>query len=1038
MTALALSAARALGVAEEQLGRAGRLVALVLSVSTALVFAKAAQSGIFLAAYTRADIPWAFAGSAALLASLSALSVAGAGRLGPVRLAQTTLALSACALFSLAAFEVHARVVAFLSYVVIESIAGLLLIQVWSVVSAAIDPRSAKRILPVAGVGASLAWTVGGLVTPALVRVLRARGLLVLSAALALAALALVTVVGARDVHGAKQPQRPVGLVEGWRRGFRLVVDVPLVRLAMVLSVVALLTEQLMDFQLMAAVRDRCGSSAAIASFFGRYYGLTSAVGMLLLLGASGRVLARLGAPQTLAITPIVTAVVAVVAALFPGFSTFVALRSTDRVLKQAVFTTATEQVQTPLGATQRTQSRALVRGVLGPLAYGALALGLTALPEGLDLRWVAGATGAGALLLAAVIVLRVRRAYVRALQHAIDDRKLVLDDPGEAAPHQLDREASRALEAELMSGDPDRATLAAELLADSSGAEIEQLLSERALTHAVAAVRAQAVEGLARSGHERWVAPIARRVAEDSDAGVRLEAARALRTLGRGNAAARAALEAARDDSDPRVRALARVALAEHDDPRGAVPTPVALEMLREGDAAARLAALAALRARSAHEPAVEDALKELLAHADVGVRVATLRAIVRLRVRPLLAHVLPLFDDPRTAPVALAQLSEWGEGALDDAWAMAQADDEVPPSTLVSPASIAFAPMSAGPVQRLLSHPNEAVRAGATAALGRMVRAGRRRPLPRSIVEPLLMRDIAYGYGLAVIKAALEREAAVPRDEQAWLAREIDLESRAIRERILVLLGLFGNRRLARSIEAGMRRAERAGHVAELLELTLPEDLAKRIVPLFERPADCARVAVELGVAKEGSDRDLVAAILAHADEHIVGCAMMAVGPLLRERAKDVYDAEARLIPVFERMRFLRRVPLFEELSGDDLRQIAGIVEPVELPKGRVIFRKGDAGDDLYVIVKGKVVIRDGALEVATLGERDFFGELAVLDQEPRSADAVCLEDMEALRLRAADFGELMARRPPIQQHVTLVLVRRVREMTQRMSRA
>jgi CRP-like cAMP-binding protein len=120
---------------------------------------------------------------------------------------------------------------------------------------------------------------------------------------------------------------------------------------------------------------------------------------------------------------------------------------------------------------------------------------------------------------------------------------------------------------------------------------------------------------------------------------------------------------------------------------------------------------------------------------------------------------------------------------------------------------------------------------------------------------------------------------------------------------------------------------------------------------------------------------------------------------------------------------------------LSGDDLRQIAGIVEPVDFPKGRVIFKKGDPGEDLYVIAKGKIAIRDGSLELATLGERDFFGELAVLDQEPRSADAVCVDDVELLRLRAADFGELMARRPPIQQHVTMVLVRRVREMTRRL---
>lgn len=1033
MTTLALSASRVLGVAEDQLARAGRLVALVLVVSLALVMAKAAQSGIFLAVYTRADIPWAFAGSAALLASLSALSVAGASRLGPARLAQVTLGGSAIALFSLAAFEMHARVVAFLAYIVIESIAGVLLIQVWSVVSSSIDPRSAKRILPIAGVGASIAWTVGGLVTPALVKVFHARGLLVLAGALVAIGLLLASIVAARDMFVKKSA--PVGLVEGWRRGFRLVLDVPLVRLAMVLSVVALLTEQLMDFQLMIAARERCGDSASIAAFFGRYYGITSAIGTLLLFAASGRVLARLGAPQTLAITPIATIFMATVAIIWPGFGTFVALRGTDRVLKSAIWTTATEQVQTPLGATQRTQSRALVRGVLGPLAYGALAVGLAALPSGLDLRWVAGGTGVGSAILALVIFYRVRKAYVRALQHAIDDRKLVLDDPDGAAQPQIDRDACRALQAELASGDADRATLAAELLADSTGEEVEHILSSEALVHSEPAVRVQAIEGLARAGHDKWIGAIAKRVETDPDPRVRLEAMRALRSLGRGNADARKAILAAEGDDDPRVRALAWVAIAEHDDPGGNAAPDVVTKLLQEGDEAARLAALAALRVRTAQDPHVQAALKQLLQHDEVGVRVAALRAITRLRIRALLPHVVPLFDDPRTAPIALGQLSDWGESAFDDAWAMAATDDEVPPSTLASPASIAFAPVSSGPLTRLLLHPNAAVRDGATSALGTMVKQGRRRPLPRSIVEPLLMRDIAYGYGLAVIKAALEGKTIASPEAHRWLMKEILLETRAIRERLLLLLGLLGNRRLARSIETGMKRTERAGHVAELLELTLPEDLAKRIVPLFEKSADRVRVAVELGIAEEGASRDLAGAILAHADEHIMGCAMIAIGPLLQERAKDVFAHEARLLPVFERMRFLRRVPLFEELSGDDLRQIAGIVEPVELPKDRVIFKKGDPGEDLYVIVKGKVAIRDGSLQLASLGERDFFGELAVLDQEPRSADAVCLEETELLRLRAADFGELMTRRPPIQQHVTLVLVRRVREMTKRL---
>jgi CRP-like cAMP-binding protein len=133
---------------------------------------------------------------------------------------------------------------------------------------------------------------------------------------------------------------------------------------------------------------------------------------------------------------------------------------------------------------------------------------------------------------------------------------------------------------------------------------------------------------------------------------------------------------------------------------------------------------------------------------------------------------------------------------------------------------------------------------------------------------------------------------------------------------------------------------------------------------------------------------------------------------------------------------MKFLRSVPLFGELPGEDLRTIAEIVETIELPAGEVVFRKGDTGDDLFVILRGKIGIREGKLDVATFGPREFFGELSVIDHEPRSADAVVLEDAQLLRLGSADLGELMARRPQIQEQFLVVLARRLREVTQRFS--
>ncbi len=113
----------------------------------------------------------------------------------------------------------------------------------------------------------------------------------------------------------------------------------------------------------------------------------------------------------------------------------------------------------------------------------------------------------------------------------------------------------------------------------------------------------------------------------------------------------------------------------------------------------------------------------------------------------------------------------------------------------------------------------------------------------------------------------------------------------------------------------------------------------------------------------------------------------------------------------------------------------KLAEIAGTVEHPAGAVIFKKGDPGDVLCVVVQGKVEIRDKAQLIATQGPNDFFGELALFDHEPRSADAVAAVDTELLEIGGPDLDALMERRPEIAREVIRVLARRLRQTTQQM---
>jgi CRP/FNR family transcriptional regulator, cyclic AMP receptor protein len=136
------------------------------------------------------------------------------------------------------------------------------------------------------------------------------------------------------------------------------------------------------------------------------------------------------------------------------------------------------------------------------------------------------------------------------------------------------------------------------------------------------------------------------------------------------------------------------------------------------------------------------------------------------------------------------------------------------------------------------------------------------------------------------------------------------------------------------------------------------------------------------------------------------------------------------------------LRRVPLFSELSAEELRRIADVAIPRSYPKGVRVFHEGDRSDACYIVRAGDLRVTrehpDGrAIALATLGPGDIFGELAMLDGEARSASVESLSDCELLALPAADVRRLLADAPETTVKLVVALTRRLREANERIAR-
>jgi CRP-like cAMP-binding protein len=130
----------------------------------------------------------------------------------------------------------------------------------------------------------------------------------------------------------------------------------------------------------------------------------------------------------------------------------------------------------------------------------------------------------------------------------------------------------------------------------------------------------------------------------------------------------------------------------------------------------------------------------------------------------------------------------------------------------------------------------------------------------------------------------------------------------------------------------------------------------------------------------------------------------------------------------------------PLFAKLGEDSLERIAGLCVRRRLRAGELLFEKGDQGDSLYGVRRGTIRIETGTeggerLTLNVLGPGDLFGEIALLDGQARTANAVAADDCELYVLRRHDFMSFVEREPRVAIRLIELLCQRLRWMNERM---
>jgi CRP/FNR family transcriptional regulator len=145
---------------------------------------------------------------------------------------------------------------------------------------------------------------------------------------------------------------------------------------------------------------------------------------------------------------------------------------------------------------------------------------------------------------------------------------------------------------------------------------------------------------------------------------------------------------------------------------------------------------------------------------------------------------------------------------------------------------------------------------------------------------------------------------------------------------------------------------------------------------------------------------------------------------------------------LSLMERILFLKRVPLFENLSPGDIKQVAVLAQEESFSDGVNLVREGEIGDVMFIIVSGEVRILmtqgQKEVELARRKSGEYVGEMALISREPRSATVTAVGNVRALCIDQKSFESLLRDRPDASLAVIQVLCERLKEASTKLHRS
>jgi HEAT repeat protein len=1045
----------------------GRLIALLLCFSfcNGLVrtFMRSAAYGLFLAVFSAQTLPYVYIGVSvfASLASFGYLRIAQ--RVPLSRLLIGTLCAIILALGALWV-GVGARAGAWLIFglpIFYEILLMMTNLALWNTAGRLFNVQQGKRLFGLIGAGEPTASVVGGFLTAPIVALIGTPNLLLLAAGIVVVALLVASVLVREHrpllarAGDANASRRPAGSAQILKNRYVLLI--------FSLYTLAIISYFFVDNIFFAQAQRQYADANELAGFIGVFYAFVGIVWTLTNALVIGALFKRYGLRAALIVAPAAlgASALAIVVAGSIGAALVVVfwLAALAKLLSRLSFDGLVKMslnvIYQPLRPAQRVRTQTLNEGLVYAGAVGITGLLLTALTNLLKLSSIqlSGVLLAvlGVWLVIAVLLLR---EYPRQLLRALAHRWL--DGGGDLA--FVDPASGAILRRALADPHPDVALYALRALTPGDTGAMPDYLPGL-LRHPAPAVRRATLEEIAQR-RMRATLQAVRPLLHDLDPAVRGAAARALAALD--GAAALDDLRPLLGDGAAPARLGATVGLLRDGGIAGILAA--GQQLLSWG--ASNDPAERELAARALGEVGVatfDQPLDDLLHDPDAGVRRAALAAAGRLASPRLVPGMLAALATPATAKAAVAALSMAGAATLPALGSAFATGDRMVQIGLAQICGRVGGPEAIALLLPRLEHPDPTVR---THILRALVRCGFR---AAAADRPRLL---AYARGeigrAAWVVAAL---AACGESCGPLLPRALAAEIAAAQERVLFALSMLADAQALDQARVALASAsaEQRAYAIEIVDTQVPQELKALVIPLMSDlpPASKLQRLAAL-LPQRALDRDtLLTEIAATANGQLSvwtrACALQAIGelrlaelahvvaaagrapePLLRETAQwaasriaapfvppdtALRKGTSPMLSRIERVLILKTVAIFAETPDDVLAEVAALLDEADVAAGKPIFHKGDSGTSMYFIVDGEVRVHDGTHTLNHLHARDAFGEMALLDPEPRSASVTAITDTHLLRLDQEPFYELVEEHNYVARGIIRVLTRHLR---------